>query len=252
MEAKREKALLKTVLRKLFVGLIFCFMVLGGSMITGTATVKADIYKTLSFDIYSGEPLDIGFPGYDDKKDGTPEVANWNSYGNRGTIISTGGRTPIKTGPDAGRYKYTITMNKVNVTGKTPWLKIKVKNNSDCIAQSFGFSDTKQSPGLSSSNGSPHYTGDKYKNDGDSLLVYMGLAFAETRIDARIGYDLTIAYNGATTKPTGGASSIKSDGTAATWKGYFHRHHYRADMPYYNDSGAIPGIFGSGDIKKKG
>jgi hypothetical protein len=52
-----------------------------------------------------------------------------------------------------------------------------------------------------SDDGNPHYTGDTEINESNQIRTYMGLAFNETRIDVKIGYKLTINYNGATTHP---------------------------------------------------
>ena len=81
MEVNEKKQMLQTILQKLFVGLIFCFGIIGFNMMLNQSTVKADeaddILKTLSFDLVSERELTIRFPGYYDKEDGHPKVKNW-------------------------------------------------------------------------------------------------------------------------------------------------------------------------------
>ena len=47
----------------------------------------------------------------------------------------------------------------VNVTNKTPWMRVKSKDTSNYYAEGFYYSSDKQGYGLSS-GGTPHTTGD--------------------------------------------------------------------------------------------
>ena len=240
MEVNEKKQMLQAILQKLFVGLIFCFGIIGFNMTAGKVSAQAAIYKNLSFDLVSERALNISFPGYDDKNDGAVEKKNWNDYSpSRGYI-----GYDVTTFDEDGmtKFKYTIHMVNVNVSGHTPWLKVKSPSSGEYIPQGFYRSDEKQGYGLSD-DGDPHYTGDTEINESNNIRTYMGLAFNETRIDVKIGYKLTINYNGATTHPD-----------QTTWDAYFHRVHNGSSygMPEYNETGQIPNVFGSGSVQKTG
>ena len=240
MEVNEKKQMLQAILQKLFVGLIFCFGIIGFNMTAGKVSAQAAIYKNLSFDLVSERALEIKFPGYDDKNDGSKEIDNWNDYSpSRGYI-----GYDVTTFDEDGmtKFKYTIHMVNVNVSGHTPWLKVKSPSSGEYIPQGFYRSDEKQGYGLSD-DGDPHYTGDTEINESNNIRTYMGLAFNETRIDVKIGYKLTINYNGATTHPD-----------QTTWDAYFHRVHNGLSygMSEYNETGQIPNVFGSGSVQKTG
>lgn len=83
MEVNTKKQILKSIIQKLFVGLIFCCSVIGFNMTLNQSTVKAGkdpIIKNLTFVVMSERPLDFKFPGYNDSADGAPEVYHWNDY----------------------------------------------------------------------------------------------------------------------------------------------------------------------------
>ena len=240
MEVNEKKQMLQAILQKLFVGLIFCFGIIGFNMTAGKVSAQAAIYKNLSFDLVSERALEIKFPGYDDKNDGSKEIDNWNDYSpSRGYI-----GYDVTTFDEDGmtKFKYTIHMVNVNVSGHTPWLKVKSPSSGEYIPQGFYRSDEKQGYGLSD-DGDPHYTGDTEINESNNIRTYMGLAFNETRIDVKIGYKLTINYNGATTHPD-----------QTIWDAYFHRVHNGSSygMSEYNETGQIPNVFGSGSVQKTG
>ncbi len=180
MEVNEKKQMLQAILQKLFVGLIFCFGIIGFNMTVGKVSAQAAIYKNLSFDLVSERALEIKFPGYDDKNDGSKEIDNWNDYSpSRGYIGYD--VTPLDE-DGMTKFKYTIHMVNVNVSGHTPWLKVTSKDSKEYIPQGFYRSDEKQGYGLSD-DGNPHYTGDTEINESNQIRTYMGLAFNETRID---------------------------------------------------------------------
>ena len=163
MEVNEKKQMLQAILQKLFVGLIFCFGIIGFNMTLNQNTVKASkdpIIKNLTFVVMSERPLYFWFPGYKDSVDGTPEVDDWNDYKARGEDRGTIKCTPDREWEDGmNKYKYIIEMIDVNVTNKTPWMRVKSKDTSNYYAEGFYYSSDKQGYGLSS-GGTPHTTGD--------------------------------------------------------------------------------------------
>lgn len=204
-------------------------------MTLNQSTVKADdILKTLSFDLVSERELDINFPGYDDTKDGNKDIDDWNWYGDKGSITYTVDKDYWEDGMQ--KYKYTIHMDKVNVSGFTPWLHVTSANSAEYFPEYFYASTVKQDRGLTPNRGTPHTTGDTVIDDPGEIRIYMGLDFRETRLDVKIGYHMTLSYNGATTKPTAGATYIDPKGNYAVWHAYLHHVHdgSKYHMPDYS------------------
>ena len=100
MEVNEKKQMLQTILQKLFVGLIFCFGIIGFNMTVGKVSAQAAIIKNYDFKLVSEVPLHIEVWAYDDSKDGEPQSKNWNKEG-RGMI--TWDSTSDK---ENGTYKY--------------------------------------------------------------------------------------------------------------------------------------------------
>ena len=254
MEVNEKKQILQVILQKLFVGLIFCFGIIGFNMTLNQSTVKADdILKTLSFDLVSERELTIKFPGYYDKEDGHPKVEDWNDFDGKGSITYTVDKDYWEDGMK--KYKYTVHMDKVNVSGYTPWLYVESAKMGEYFPEYFYASTVKQDRGLTPPDkGKPHKTGDTVIDEPGRIRIYMGLDFCETRLDVKIGYHMTLSYNGATTKPTAGANYIDPKGNYAVWHAYLHHVHdgSKYHMPDYSETGKIPGIFGKGSIARTG
>ena len=263
MEVNTKKQILKSIIQKLFVGLIFCCSVIGFNMTLNQSTVKAGkdpIIKNLTFVVMSERPLDFKFPGYKDSADGAPEVYHWNDYKDRGEDRGTIECTETREWEDGmNKYKYIIEMIDVNVTNKTPWMRVSSKDTSNYYAEGFYYSSDKQGYGLSS-GGTPHTTGDVEIDDPTYIQTYMGLAFREKRIDVKIGYNLGVNWNGGTHPDltVGKNNVIAADKNSAVWKNYFHHIHtgsgfYNKDeTKLYYETGKIPSVYGKGSIARTG
>ena len=231
MEVNEKKQMLQAILQKLFVGLIFCFGIIGFNMTAGKVSAQAAILKNYDFKVVSEVPLHIEFWAYDDKKDGAPQSYDWNEEG-RGEIKCD----PAKTEPEDGtdKYVYWIHMRDVNVSGWTPWLSVTAADTKNYTPYDFTRTGT-QDPGLTGS-GKPHYTGDVEKNADGYLQTYLGMAFDDYRLDAKIGYTLNVNYNGATTHPD-----------QTYFGGYFTKFNPRSKT-----DGIVPKVFETGVVQRTG
>ena len=173
MEVNEKKQMLQAILQKLFVGLIFCFGIIGFNMTAGKVSAQAAILKNYDFKVVSEVPLHIEFWAYDDKKDGAPQSYDWNEEG-RGEIKCD----PAKTEPEDGtdKYVYWIHMRDVNVSNWTPWLSVTAANTANYTPLKFYRTGT-QDYGLTGATESskPHYSGDVEKNSDGYLQTYLGM-----------------------------------------------------------------------------
>ena len=199
MEVNEKKQMLQAILQKLFVGLIFCFGIIGFNMTAGKVSAQAAILKNYDFKVVSEVPLHIEFWAYDDKKDGAPQSYDWNEEG-RGEIKCDPAYIDKEDGTN--KYVYLIHMRDVNVSNWTPWLSITAANTKNYTPYDFTRTGT-QDYGLTGAtdDSKPHYSGDVEKNSDGYLQTYLGMAFNDYRLDAKIGYTLNVNYNGATTHP---------------------------------------------------
>ena len=200
-------------------------------MTAGKVSAQAAIIKNYDFKVVSEVPLHIEFWAYDDKKDGAPQSYDWNEEG-RGEIKCD----PAKTEPEDGtdKYVYWIHMRDVNVSGWTPWLSVTAADTKNYTPYDFTRTGT-QDPGLTGS-GKPHYTGDVEKNADGYLQTYLGMAFDDYRLDAKIGYTLNVNYNGATTHPD-----------QTYFGGYFTKFNPRSKT-----DGIVPKVFETGVVQRTG
>ena len=230
MEVNEKKQMLQAILQKLFVGLIFCFGIIGFNMTAGKVSAQAAIIKNYDFKVVSEVPLHIEVWAYDDSKDGKPQSKNWNKEG-RGMITWD---STSDTEDGTYKYVYKMHMRNVNVSGWTPWLSVTAADTKNYTPYDFTRTGT-QDPGLTGS-GKPHYTGDVEKNADGYLQTYLGMAFDDYRLDAKIGYTLNVNYNGATTHPD-----------QTYFGGYFTKFNPRSGT-----DGIIPKVFKTGVVQRAG
>ena len=201
MEVNEKKQMLQAILQKLFVGLIFCFGIIGFNMTLNqsTAQAKQQVYKNYSFVLVSEARLDIHVYGYKDSADGEPFTRNWNSPGHGMADFSLGKidwRTESLNEDGTDKWAYYITMHNVNITEYTPWLVADAADSDQYTCRTFKRSMLGQDWGVTG-GGSPHTSGSTERNDNGHLRTYIGMSFTDGRLDVEVGYNLGINYNGA-------------------------------------------------------
>ena len=234
MEVNEKKQMLQAILQKLFVGLIFCFGIIGFNMTAGKVSAQAAILKNYDFKVVSEVPLHIEFWAYDDKKDGAPQSYDWNEEG-LGEIKCDPADTDTEDGTD--KYVYWIHMRDVNVSNWTPWLYVTAADTKNYTPYDFYRTGTQDYGLTGATEGSrPHYSSDVERNSDGYLQTYLGMAFNDYRLDAKIGYTLNVNYNGATTHPD-----------QTYFGGYFTKFNPRSKT-----NGVIPNVFKTGVVQRAG
>lgn len=255
-------------------GITFCFLVVGCGMMFSSASVRASshscgssdvdpypeasvgtinsshgrhpLHKTWTFFVLSTEPLNLQVWGYKDGQDPAEHTDSgraWNSAnGYDDTIsITTSGKRDYKDSDGIMKYRYTITMDKTRIDGRTPWLDISAKNTGACTVQK-----------ISKTRDVEYYTEDKYttdpygccrhatsdmdgsdeKWDEGHVHTYMGYSFCAKIIRVPIKYNLQLDLDGG---------KITNPAAKSTYPGF-----------YAAGERLTGGIIGSASVAKDG
>lgn len=230
---------------KVLAGITFCFLVVWCGMMFSSASVRASshscgstdinpypsesvgtinsskgkypLHKTWTFYVLSTEPLNLQVWGYRDGQDPdshTDYGRAWNSRnGYDDTIfITTSGKKDYKDSDNVMKYKYTITMNKTRIDGRTPWLDISAKNTSAYTVQQvvkdrdveyYSEPAYKTDPYGCCRNATSDMDGSDEKWDEGHVHTYMGYSFHAKIIRVPIKYNLQLDLDGGKiTNPT--------------------------------------------------
>lgn len=259
---------------KVLAGITFCFLVVGFGMMFSSASVRASshscgstdinpypsasvgtinsskgkypLHKTWTFYILSTEPLNLQVWGYRDGQDPdshTDYGRAWNSRnGYDDTIsITTSGKKDYKDSDGIMKYKYTITMDKTRIDGRTPWLDISAKNTSAYTVQKIDeyrdveyYSEPayKTDPYGCCRNATSDKDGSDEKWDEGHVHTYMGYSFHAKIIRVPIKYNLQLDLDGG---------EITNPDASSTYPSF-----YEAGGRLYG------GIIGSGSVNKDG
>lgn len=259
---------------KVLAGITFCFLVVGCGMMFSSASVRASshscgssdvdpypeasvgtinsshgrhpLHKTWTFFVLSTEPLNLQVWGYRDGQDPAEHTDSgraWNSVnGYDDTIsITTSGKRDYKDSDGVMKYKYTITMDKTRIDGRTPWLDISAKNTGAYTVQKISeYRDVeyydeyeyKTDPYGCCRNATSDKDGSDEKWDEGHVHTYMGYSFHAKTIRVPIKYNLQLDLNGG---------KITNPAAKSTYPGF-----------YAAGERLTGGIIGSGSVAKDG
>lgn len=259
---------------KVLAGITFCFLVVWCGMMFSSASVRASshscgstdinpypsasvgtinsskgkypLHKTWTFYVLSTEPLNLQVWGYRDGQDPdshTDYGRAWNSRnGYDDTIsITTSGKKDYKDSDNVMKYKYTITMNKTRIDGRTPWLDISAKNTSAYTVQKIDadknveYYDEWQynhDPYGCCRNATSDMDGSDEKWDEGHVHTYMGYSFHAKIIRVPIKYNLQLDLDGG---------KITNPAAKSTYPGF-----------YAAGERLTGGIIGSASVAKDG
>ena len=259
---------------KVLAGITFCFLVVWCGMMFSSASVRASshscgstdinpypsesvgtinsskgkypLHKTWTFYVLSTEPLNLQVWGYRDGQDPdshTDYGRAWNSgNGYDDTIsITTSGKKDYKDSDNVMKYKYTITMNKTRIDGRTPWLDISAKNTSAYTVQQvvkdrdveyYSEPAYKTDPYGCCRNATSDMDGSDEKWDEGHVHTYMGYSFHAKIIRVPIKYNLQLDLDGG---------KITNPAAKSTYPGF-----------YAAGERLTGGIIGSASVAKDG
>lgn len=260
---------------KLLIGMSFCFLSIGYGMMAQTTSVEAKscsycgspdaspypessigvinkghgyrpLHKTWTSYVLSTEPLNIQVWGYIDGQspdDHTDSGRAWNSRNGYGDTISitTSGKKDYKDSDGIMKYKYTITMNKTRIDGRTPWLDISAKDTKSYTVQEikewrdveyYSEPQYNRDPFGCCHNATADMDGSDEKWDKGHVHTYMGYSFNAKIIRVPIKYNLQLDLDGG---------EITNPDASSTYPSF-----YEAGGRLYG------GIIGSGSVNKDG